>query len=67
MVYFLIGSSLIQKNTEETWRRVQGEGGIAQVPGSGANGSGKPITVHDLMSIFLNITSSRKRVSIWEI
>lgn len=42
MVYFLIGSS-VQKGSEETWKRVQSEAGVAQANGS--NGSAKPINL----------------------
>jgi len=45
MVYFLIGTNLIQKNNEETWRRIQTESAVGQVPNAGSNGSGKPITL----------------------
>lgn len=43
MVYYLIGSSLLQKGSDETWRKVQTETGVA--PTNGSNGSGKPINV----------------------
>jgi len=53
MVYFLIGTNLIQKNNEETWRRIQTESAVGQVPNAGSNGSGKPITVkYNYASIF---------------
>lgn len=43
MVYFLIGSSLLQKGTDETWKKVQAEAGVGQ--NNSQNGSGRPINV----------------------
>lgn len=64
MVYYLIGTSLLQKGTEETWKKVQAEAGVGQ--NNSPNGSGKPINVIYTFYYLAIYFSSKKTLSIWE-